>query len=127
MTRVLALERAVNETRLAVLEDGKLCEIYFERGGSAGLQGNIYAGRVQNVLGGMNAAFVDIGMKKNGFLSAGDFDGELKPGKMIVVQVDKEPGGDKGPRLTGKISLPGRYAALLPGIRYAGVSKKIED
>ena len=127
MTRVLALERAGGETRLAVLEDGKLCEIYFERGGSAGLRGNIYAGRVQNVLPGMNAAFVDIGMKKNGFLGADDIDGALKPGKMVVVQVDKEPGGGKGPRLTGRISLPGRFIALLPGIRYAGVSKKIAD
>ena len=127
MTRVLVLERVGRETRLAVLENGKLCEIYFERGGSAGLQGNIYAGRVQNVLPGMNAAFVDIGMKKNGFLSADDIDAELKPGETVVVQVDKEPGGDKGPRLTGRLSLPGRFSALLPGIRYAGVSKKITD
>ena len=127
MKRVLALERAVGEARLAVLEDGKLCEIYHERGGSAGLTGNIYAGRVQNVLPGMNAAFVDIGMKKNGFLSADDFDGELKPGQMVVAQVTKEPGGSKGPRLSGKLSLPGRYVVLLPGIRYAGVSKKISE
>ena len=127
MTRILALERAVNETRLAVLEDGKLCEIYHERRGSAGLTGNIYAGRVQNVLPGMNAAFVDIGMKKNGFLSEDDIDGELKPGRMVIAQVAKEPGGTKGPRLTGRITLPGRMAVLLPGIRYAGVSKKIPE
>ena len=127
MKRILALERAVREVRLAVIEDGRLCEIYFERGGSAGLTGNIYAGRVQNVLSGMNAAFVDIGMKRNGFLSADDFPGELRPGQMIAVQVTKEPGGSKGPRLTGKITLPGRCVVLLPGIRYAGVSRKIPE
>ena len=127
MKRILALERAGRETRLAVLEDGRLCEIYFERGGSAGLTGNIYAGRVQNVLSGMNAAFVDIGIKKNGFLSADDFAGELRPGQMVIVQAAKEPGGSKGPRLTGKITLPGRNVVLLPGIRYAGVSKKISE
>ena len=127
MTRVLALERAGRETRLAVLEDGKLCEIYVERRGSAGLTGNIYAGRVQNVLPGMGAAFVDIGMQKNGFLPAEDFGGELRPGQMIVAQVTKEPGGSKGPRLTGNITLPGRCTVLLPGLRYAGVSKKIPE
>ena len=127
MTRILALERAGGETRLAVLEDGRLCEIYHERGGSAGLAGNIYAGRVQNVLPGMNAAFVDIGSGKNGFLPADDIDGELRPGRMVVVQVDKEPGGGKGPRLTGKLSIPGRATVLLPGLRYAGVSKKITE
>ena len=127
MTRVLALERAGRETRLAVIEDGRLCEIHFERAGHADLAGNIYAGRVQNVLRGMNAAFVDIGLKKNGFLSADEIAHELKPGHMVAVQVDKEPGGGKGPRLTGKLSLPGRLVALLPGIRYAGVSKKIPE
>ena len=127
MKRILALERAGREARLAVMEDGRLCEIYHERGGSAGLTGNIYAGRVQNVVPGMNAAFVDIGMKKNGFLSADDFAGELRPGRMIVAQVTKEPGGSKGPRLTGKITLPGRCVVLLPGIHYAGVSKKIPE
>lgn len=142
----LLIERVMDQTRLAVLEGGKLCELYCERGGRTKLAGNIYAGRVQNVIPGMNAAFVDIGLKKNGFLYAGDIGVDtrgqdqlahqlmqariermLSPGQMIVVQVIKEAGGGKGPRLSCNLSLPGRLSVLLPGLRYAGVSKKIED
>lgn len=72
MKREMLLERVAGQTRLAVLEDGRLCEIYYERDGRAKLAGNIYAGRVQNILPGMNAAFVDIGLNKNAFLYAGD-------------------------------------------------------
>ena len=72
MKREIVLERMQVQTRLAVLEDGKLCEIHYALGATAKLAGNIYAGRVQNILPGMNAAFVDIGMKKNAFLYAGD-------------------------------------------------------
>lgn len=143
MTRVLLFERVVSQTRLAVIEDGRLCEIYYERRGNEKLSGNIYAGRVQNVLPGMNAAFVDIGLGKNAFLYANDISVDsaelrsrmksariekmVRPGQMIVVQVVKEAGGNKGPRVTGNLSLPGRYAVLLPSIRYAGVSNKIAD
>ena len=146
MKRELVLERVQAQTRLAVLEDGKLCEIYYERGDKTKLTGNIYAGRVQNILPGMNAAFVDIGLKKNAFLYAGDicFDTRdqaelkdqldkrrietmLRPGQMIVAQVVKEPGGSKGPRISGSITLPGRLCVLIPGLLYAGVSKKITD
>ena len=144
--RELALERVQDQTRLAVLEGGRLCEIYYERDSRSKLAGNIYAGRVQNVLPGMNAAFVDIGLNKNGFLHAGDIgidlrdqqelrsqlegariERMLRPGQMIVVQVVKEPGGGKGPRLSGNLSLPGRLTVLLPTIRYAGVSRKIAE
>lgn len=146
MKREMVLERVQAQTRLAVLEDGKLCEIYYERGDKTKLTGNIYAGRVQNILPGMNAAFVDIGLRKNAFLYAGDicFDTRdqaelrdtlekrrietmLRPGQMIVVQVVKEPGGSKGPRISGNITLPGRLCVLIPGLKYAGVSKKITD
>ena len=146
INREILLERVQNQTRLAVIEDRRLCEIHYERGSQAKLAGNIYAARVQNVLPGMNAAFVDIGLRKNGFLYAGDicFDTRdqqelkdrlesariekmLRPGQSIVVQVVKEPGGSKGPRVSGSITLPGRLAVLLPTIRYAGVSKKITD
>ncbi|MGN0184007.1 MAG: Rne/Rng family ribonuclease [Aristaeellaceae bacterium] len=146
INREILLERVQNQTRLAVLEKGRLCEIYYERGSQTKLAGNIYAARVQNVLPGMNAAFVDIGLRRNGFLYAGDicFDTRdqqelkdrlesariermLRPGQSIVVQVVKEPGGSKGPRVSGSITLPGRLAVLLPTIRYAGVSKKITD
>ena len=131
MTKVLLMERAPGERRLAVLEDGKLCELYSERAGGAGLTGNIYAGRVENVVKGMNAAFVDIGLKKNGFLSLDDVPaelrGKLRPGQMLPVQVERESAGSKGPRLKCRLSLAGRYSVLLPGFAYAGVSKKIED
>ena len=146
INREILLERVQNQTRLAVIEDRRLCEIHYERGSQAKLAGNIYAARVQNVLPGMNAAFVDVGLRKNGFLYAGDicFDTRdqqelkdrlesariekmLRPGQSIVVQVVKEPGGSKGPRVSGSITLPGRLAVLLPTIRYAGVSKKITD
>lgn len=139
----LLLERVQSQLRLAVLEDGALCEIYYERRGREKLSGNIYAGRVQNVLPGMNAAFVDIGLSKNAFLYAGDIGIEqqelqqqlqqrriekmLRPGQMILAQVVKEPGGSKGPRISGSVTLPGRLTVLIPTLRYAGVSKKITD
>jgi len=144
MKREILMERVQTQLRLAVLEENKLCEIYYERRGREKLSGNIYAGRVQNILPGMNAAFVDIGLGKNAFLYAGDIaidtreqqalrdqlenrriEKLLRPGQMIVVQVVKEPGGSKGPRISGSITLPGRMSVLLPDIRYAGVSKKI--
>ena len=146
MKREIALERVLDQTRLAVLENGRLCEMYIERGARAKLAGNIYAGRVQNILPGMNAAFVDIGLNKNAFLYAGDISLDtrdqqqlraqleqariekmLHSGQMIVCQVTKEPGGTKGPRITGNLTLPGRLCVLLPTVRYAGVSRKIED
>ena len=145
MKREMLLERAGSQTRLAVLEDGRLCEIYYERGSRTKLAGNIYAGRVQNVLPGMNAAFVDIGLNKNAFLYAGDIlvdtrddqalqsrlegariEKLVRPGQMILVQVVKEPGGSKGPRVSCSVTLPGRLCVLLPTIEYAGVSRKID-
>lgn len=144
--REILLERVQNQTRLAVIEDRRLCEVQYERGARSKLQGNVYAARVQNVLPGMNAAFVDIGLGKNAFLCAGDIcydtrdqqelrnqlegariEKLLRPGQMIVVQVSKEPGGSKGPRVCENITLPGRLAVLLPTVRYAGVSKKIPE
>lgn len=146
MKRELVLERVAGQGRLAVLEDGKLCEIDYARVTSGKLVGNIYAGRVQNVLPGMNAAFVDIGLNKNAFLYAGDIgldtrdqqelkaqlenrriEKMLRPGQYIVTQVVKDAGGDKGPRISGNLSLPGRLCVLIPAVKYAGVSKKIED
>ncbi len=146
MKKEIVLERVLNRTRLAVLEDGRLCEIYCQYGDKTKLAGNIYAGRVQNILPGMNAAFVDIGLNRNAFLSVGDIAldtrGEnqlrarlenmriekmLHPGQMIVCQVVKEAGGTKGPRISCNPTLPGRLCVLLPTVGYAGVSKKIED
>ena len=146
MRREIIIERVCDTVRLAVMEDKRLCEYHFERGSRSKLSGNIYAGRVVNVLPGMNAAFVDIGIKKNAFLHAGDINFDtrdlqelksrlesrriekmVRPGQMITVQVVKEPGGTKGPRISGSITLPGRLSVLLPTENYAGVSKKIAD
>ena len=145
MERILLMECAACQKRLAVLEDGKLAEYMVERESQKRLVGNIYLGRVLNVLPGMQAAFVDIGLEKNAFLSVGDIllpkgdmDPELlrparpiekmlRPGQQIMVQVVKEPGGDKGPRVTTHITLPGRCLVLLPTVTYLGVSRKITD
>ena len=146
MRREMIIERVLDTVRLAVLEDNRLCEYHYERGSRSKLAGNIYAGRVQNVLPGMNAAFVDIGIKKNAFLHAGDINFDtrelqelkaclenrriekmVRPGQMITAQVVKEPGGTKGPRISCSITLPGRLSVLLPTEKYAGVSKKISD
>lgn len=145
MSRALLLDSLCGQKRLAVIEDGVLCEMHYECAGNENLSGNIYAGRVQNVLPGMNAAFVDIGLEKNAFLYAGDIRldvrgdislaGRLKklsirdmvrPGQEILAQVVKEPGGTKGPRISSHITLPGRLIVLLPTMKYIGVSRKIE-
>ena len=132
MKRTLLLERVADQTRLAVIEDGALCALFHQRPGSGELAGNIYLGRVENVLPGMNAAFIDIGLDRKGFLAAGEGDhGRIadiaKPGREILVQVVKSQPGAKGPLLSTRLSLPGRLMALLPGERYVGVSKKLTD
>lgn len=146
MTKTILVDSLCGETSLAVLEDGALAELYFESRGHEKRTGNIYAGRVENVLPGMNAAFVDIGLEKNAFLYAGDIqlplgaDAELaeklrnariealvRRGQSVMVQVVKEPGGDKGPRVSCHITLPGRLCVLLPTVGYVGVSRRIED
>lgn len=145
MASDILVESMYGRTRVAVLEDGRLRELYSEQAGSEKLVGNIYVGRVENVLPGMQAAFVDIGLDRNAFLYAGDLkpgpdcefaDGELraaqipiqrlvKRGQEIMVQVIKEPGGAKGPRISTNITLPGRVAVLLPAMEYVGVSRRI--
>ncbi len=144
MKQTFLLEHVFGQTRLAVIENSTLSEIYYERPGEEKLSGNIYVGRVENVLPGMNAAFVDIGLDKNAFLYAGDIQidtrGEkaladklmsariekmIRPGQEIVVQVVKEPGGTKGPRISSHITIPGRLMVLLPTVPYVGVSRKI--
>ena len=146
MKQTLLMERVGNQTRLAVIEDGALCELYHERPGIESVSGNIYAGRVENVLPGMNAAFVDIGTQKNGFLAAGDArlfaqgDRELstalgkarieqlaRPGQTLLVQAVKAATGQKGPRLSCHIAIPGRLMVLLCGVSYVGISRKTED
>ncbi len=143
MNRIIA-ECLPGQTRLALLEDGQLAEYYVERPGREKTAGNIYKGRVENVLPGMEAAFVQMGLQKNGFLYAGDvalstdeFDGSamdrppirklVSPGQEILVQVTKDAHGTKGARVTTHITLPSRSLVLMPTVDYVGVSRRIED
>lgn len=132
------------ETRVAVFEDGQVVNLFIERGEP--LAGNVYKARVANVLRGMDAAFVDIGLERNAFLQVGDvrsqrIGGEdledmighggiqqrLRVGQEILVQVTKEPMGTKGARVTTYIALPAHYLVLMPTVQYVGVSRKIES
>lgn len=145
------------ETRIALLENKRLAELTVDRQEERSVVGNIYRGRVDSIVPGIQAAFVDIGLEKNGFLyvsdiagaeGTGDFDfdeGEgpprtrsrkakrpsietiLKRGQDIMVQVTKDTLGTKGVRLTNFVTLPGRYAVLMPTVSQLGVSRKIED
>ncbi|WP_290719127.1 translation initiation factor IF-2 N-terminal domain-containing protein, partial [Gordonia sp. UBA7599] len=128
-------------TQVAVLEDGILVEHFVTTANSTSMVGNIYLGRVQNVLPGMEAAFVDIGRGRNGVLYAGEVNWEaagldggsrkieqaLKPGDNVLVQVSKDPVGHKGARLTTQISLAGRYLVYVPGGSSTGISRKLPD
>ena len=128
-------------TQIAVLEERILVEHYVTRREDVSYVGNIYLGRVQNVLPGMEAAFIDIGKGRNGVLYAGevnydeaDLEGELprieqtlKPGQSVLVQVTKDPMGTKGARLTQHLSIAGRYCVLAPGEDMLGISRKLTD
>jgi ribonuclease G len=133
------------ETRVAIVENGALQEVSIERQGSRGIVGNIYKGKVNRVLPGMEAAFVDIGLVKAGFLHVSDIDtdktdsdsgenterpviGELlHEGQTLLVQVVKDPMGTKGARLTTSISVPSRYLVYMPNSSIIGISVKIDD
>ncbi|TCO83003.1 RNAse G [Plasticicumulans lactativorans] len=135
------------ETRVAVVENGVLQELYIERTRKRGLVGNVYKGRVVRVLPGMEAAFVDIGLERAAFLHVSDIqasvvvDGEAGPGERgavvitdlvregqeLLVQVVKDPLGTKGARLTTHVTIPSRYLVYLPGTEAVGVSVKIDD
>ncbi len=148
MNREIVVDINPYQTRVVLLEDGQPSEIYIERRGHERLVGNIYIGKVQNVLPGMQAAFVDIGLERNAFLYAGDVQVDrsdfqfgdqevrlsssniqdiVKPGQEIMVQVLKEPVGTKGARVTTHITLPGRTLVLMPTVNYVGVSRRISD
>ena len=141
VTRRMVIRQNDEYTQLAVLEDDVLVEHYVDRASSSSLIGNIYLGRVQNVLPSMEAAFVDIGRGRNAVLYAGEIDwdayGEagahkkveqvLKSGQTVLVQVSKDPVGAKGARLTSHISLPGRYVVYSPGGHLSGISRKLAD
>jgi ribonuclease E len=128
--------------QIAVIEDGILVEHYVSEQSDASVVGNVYLGRVQNVLPGMEAAFVDIGVGRNGVLYAGEVnwdvsglvDGEprrieqaLEKGDTVLVQATKDPIGQKGARLTSQVTLAGRFMVLVPSSGITGISKKIPD
>ena len=139
--RVMVVRRIGTRTQIAVLEDGILVEHYVDRGTSSSMVGNVYLGRVQNVLPSMEAAFVDIGRGRNAVLYAGEvnwdaagLDGQprriemaLKSGDPVLVQVTKDPVGQKGARLTSQVSLPGRYLVYVPDGSMTGISRKLPD
>ncbi|NEW45085.1 Rne/Rng family ribonuclease [Nocardia cyriacigeorgica] len=128
-------------TQVAVLEDSILVEHFVTSTGQASMVGNVYLGKVQNVLPSMEAAFVDIGRGRNGVLYAGEVNWEaaglggkerkieqaLKPGDQVLVQVSKDPVGHKGARLTTQISLAGRFLVYVPGGTSTGISRKLPD
>ena len=127
--------------QIAVLQDRTLIEHYITRSGARSMVGNIYLGKVQNVLPGMEAAFIDVGRGRNAVLYAGEVsydeevDGQtprrieqvLKTGKNVIVQVTKDPIGGKGARLTQEISLPGRFLVYVPNSETFGISRRLPD
>ena len=139
--RVMVVRQNLDRIQIAVLEDNMLVEHYVSRGQSASLIGNVYLGKVQNVLPSMEAAFIDIGRGRNGVLYAGEvnwdaagLDGQpkrielaLKTNDSVLVQVTKDPVGQKGARLTSQISLPGRYLVYVPDGSVTGISRKLPD
>ncbi|RKZ15455.1 Rne/Rng family ribonuclease, partial [bacterium] len=157
MKKEIIINSTPHEIRIAMLEDSEVVEILVEGADAKRIVGNVYKGKVTSVKPGLQAAFVDIGMERAGFLHASDLDHDdteedddsgrgggrgrgrgryrhvpdigtvLKVGDPILVQVTKEPISTKGPRLTADISLPGRYLVMMPKGRHVGVSRKIDD
>jgi ribonuclease E len=139
--RTMVVRSKDDRIQIGVLEDGVLVEHYVARSQEASLIGNVYLGRVQNVLPSMEAAFVDIGRGRNAVLYSGEVDWDaaetgnqprrielaLKPGDKVLVQVTKDPIGHKGARLTSQISLPGRYLVYVPNGSMNGISRKLPD
>ncbi len=140
--RTMIVTAKPERTQIAVMEERTLVEHYVTRDEDVTFVGNIYMGRVQNVLPGMEAAFLDIGKGRNGVLYAGEvlydeldleeesdqrIENVLKPGQKVLVQVTKDPMGTKGPRLTMHLSLAGRYVVLAPDSDLFGISRKLTD
>ncbi|MFQ5329551.1 MAG: ribonuclease E/G [Thermodesulfobacteriota bacterium] len=156
-SRELLINHTPYETRVALIEDGRLVEFFVERPGDEGLTGNIYKGKVVRVLPGMQAAFAEVGLDRTAFLHVGDVQRQLsrsndvdlgdeeqsapkpssygerriqdmlKRGQEVMVRVEKEPIGSKGARITSHISIPGRHLVLMPNFRRIGVSRRIES
>ncbi|MFC2061984.1 Rne/Rng family ribonuclease [Elusimicrobiota bacterium] len=116
-----------DENRVAIVEDEKLVDLHIRRFDDTKIAGNIYVGIIKNVIEGINSCFVDIGMGKNAFLPISDYSGDIRKGERILVQVVKEELQEKGAKITGKISLPGRHIVFIPTEKKIGVSRNIKD
>ncbi len=154
MKKEIIINASIDETRIAILEENQLTELYVERPDTMRMVGDIYLGKIENVVKAIQAAFVNIGLKQNGFLPFTEIGKEyfaltekvdstkdkrktdkqtqaqkfkLKPGQKILVQITKEPISTKGSRLTSSISLPGRYLVLIPNENHIGISRKIKN
>src|SRR5437868_15259266 len=156
MSREIVINSTKHESRIAVLDDGQVVELWIERTRHRTVVGNIYKGRVTKVLPGMQSAFVDLGLERDAFLyvsdvleefeeyeteSAGDITLDevpaarpetsiadlLREGQEIVVQVSKDTIAGKGARITSHITLPGRFLVYMPTVSHIGVSRRIED
>ena len=153
MKKEIFINESLGETRIAILEEDRLVEVYVEKKGQQRMVGNIYKGKVENVIPGMQAAFVDIGYGVNAFLpfseihngeflmadvekedtknnkphDNGNIEVDLHTGQEIFVQIIKEPFASKGPRVTTEIAIPGRLLVLVPNVNYIGISKKLWD
>ena len=139
--RKMLIRQVEDYSQIAVLEDGILVEHYVDRASATSMIGNIYLGRIQNVLPSMEAAFVDIGRGRNAVLYAGEVDWDsfgatgadkkvekvFKSGQSVLVQVSKDPVGAKGARLTSHVSIPGRYIVYSPGGQLSGISRKLPE
>ncbi|MFF2645156.1 Rne/Rng family ribonuclease [Streptomyces niveus] len=139
--RVMVVRQSGERTQIGVLEDNVLVEHYVNKEQATSYVGNVYLGKVQNVLPSMEAAFVDIGKGRNAVLYAGEVNFEalgmsggprrietaLKSGQSVLVQVTKDPIGHKGARLTSQVSLPGRYLVYVPEGSMTGISRKLPD
>ena len=146
MSEEILINITPRETRVAMVENGVLTEIFIERASKRGLVGNIYLGKVSRVLPGMQAAFIDINLERTAFLHASDImprnseNGSgsdktdspediqklIRQGQDILVQVVKDPLGTKGARLTTHLSVAARFLVFMPGEEHVGVSQKIE-
>ena len=142
VNREMLVRQTGDRTQIAILEDNVLVEHYVNRSSNISYVGNVYLGKVQNVLPSMEAAFVDIGKGRNAVLYAGEVNWDesglsdnkerkiervLKTGQSVLVQVTKDPIGQKGARLTSQISLPGRYLVYVPGGGMSGISRRLPD
>ncbi len=150
----LIINSLFNETRIAVLEKSRLSEVFIERKSNLPMVGNVYKGKIEKVVSGVQAAFVDIGGSQSGFLSAEDVYNEslgsefflqeeesskdsrknrqpiqqiLRSGQEVMVQITKEPSGNKGPKVTSFVGIPGKYLVLLPGVDVINISRRIKE